>query len=850
MRLRMGGFKGGLALVAALVVMACGGGGGGSASQPSPTLSLTTTSVAFNAYANDAGAPPAQVVYGTIANASTPIYLFVSYTNQALSHVAFSQTGQTTGQLVITPKAPALLGPGTFADTITVRACLDSAGTQNISGSPRTIAVSYQVSPRVTGDRSTLNFLQVVGSPAPGDQTVQLAGTGQGWRATTNQGWIRIRTASGTAPGSLALGVDPTGLAIGSHTGTVTVSTDGSPATFPIAVHLEVQPLSLQTGADTLTFSGVNGAPLPAQLLSIALNSGDIQSWSAVAGAPWITLQKTSGTTPDTLAIGVNPGMGPLASGAHASTVTLSCSVNGTVLTRTVAVQLGLTAPVFSFNPSSLTLGGPNGRDLSPQTLQVGLNTGAGAFAWTASGNQAWIVPGATAGTASGASTPLTVTVNAAALQAGSHSGHLTFSAQVNGDTVTGTLPIAMTLDARRILASDTGIALASMPTLKTLSRTLTLRDNWGQAVAWTAASSQSWLSVTSDGTTPGNLVVTANPEGLAPDTIHYGTITVASPAPGIGQTETIQVGFWVGATDPQPATTVSQVYKSLVLDPIRPLAYVHTGSQDITIYNIYTCAIVGTISGVGGTLGDMTVSLDGSSLFVADNATFKVIPVSLTDRSVGTPWPLASEVPAYLQYARTNGTGLILAGDGTIYRADSGTSFGIAPQGSNRMVAASLLGNEYSLDGRIHSLDHSTLAGEQVRVGPARLPLVEAWNTGDYAFNEDGSHFYMAVGAPYFFYVVDTATLLQVRTLPGSSYPTNLEVARDGRIFGGTRPYGTDVWVYAPDGSPLATYQISYLGPVQRQMKVSGDGLRLVAISAGPYLDIGESLVFTTVAP
>lgn len=58
----------------------------------------------------------------------------------------------------------------------------------------------------------------------------------------------------------------------------------------------------------------------------------------------------------------------------------------------------------------------------------------------------------------------------------------------------------------------------------------------------------------------------------------------------------------------------------------------------------------------------------------------------------------------------------------------------------------------------------------------------------------------------------------------------------------------GNDAWLYSPDAVLLKSFALSYLGVPGGAAKLSGDGLRLVAIAAGAYPSV--SLVFDTTVP
>lgn len=323
---------------------------------------------------------------------------------------------------------------------------------------------------------------------------------------------------------------------------------------------------------------------------------------------------------------------------------------------------------------------------------------------------------------------------------------------------------------------------------------------------------------------------------------------------------QTIQVGLWVGASDPPTATVLDVASSAVITDPVRPYAYVHAGGTSITIYNVFTTQVVATLSSVAARLGAMAVAPDGSRLYAVDRTNFRIVPIDLVTRTVGARFAVGAPVGPALDYARTNGKGLLLAGNGCIYDAATGAvryPVGGCTSTSSYPVSSSLMGNIFSIDSVAHRLDHTAADGGTVLVGPPLFPNVTKSNSKDYAFNADGSRMYLAVGAPYDFYVVDTTvagpSLPQVQVLPGSAYPNNVEVARDGRIFTAITGYGDsarhDAWIFSPDGTLLKAFDLAYYGLGDGSLKVSGDGLRMVSIPEGASLT-PVSIAFHTTAP
>jgi uncharacterized protein (TIGR03437 family) len=87
-----------------------------------------------------------------------------------------------------------------------------------------------------------LQFAWTVGSPPPASQTVTITNSGGGtlsWTAASSAEWLRISPSFGTAPSTLSVAVNPANLAVGTSSGTITISSPGI-ASQAISVTLRV----------------------------------------------------------------------------------------------------------------------------------------------------------------------------------------------------------------------------------------------------------------------------------------------------------------------------------------------------------------------------------------------------------------------------------------------------------------------------------------------------------------------------------------------------------------------------------------------------------------------------------
>jgi hypothetical protein len=834
-----------------LLLAACGGGGGGGGGtdlSSAPGLALSPTSLSFTAVQNGA-LPSTQNVQVTITSPAA-LGIIVGFPTGVTPPVWFDQnssffcTPSLTFCTLVAAISTTSLAPGTY--TTTLRFVIGDTPQHALA--LRDLPISYTITPpAIATIPSSLDFSFITGGTPPAAQPILLTGGTGSWTASANQPWISV-PSSGSG-GLVNIGVNPTGLTPSTYNGTVTFSSGGHTA--PVTVSLTVAAPGIQTSQASLSFSGINGATIASKALAITMSNGAALSWTASTPLPdtWLVLGGTSGMQTDALSVSVNPAL--LASGVYNSSITLQGTSGGSPFNKTVNVTLTLTKATLTPSPVSVTLGGTNGRDFSGVPVQLSLNTGANSFSWNSTASS-FIQRSPSSGSVSATPVSLMLTPNATGLTGGTHSGSVTFATQVNGDTVSVNVPVTFNLESHKLLVDGNGVAFSSMPSLSSLTRTLRVRDNLGLATPWSASSDQTWLTVTSggtaDGTSAADLVLTANPAGLIPNSVNLATVSITSSDTTVENNETIRVGLWVGSTTPTATTTISTAYNEIAADPIRPYAYVAGAGGDIQVYNVYTGLLVTTIPGVATQVGILAISQDGSTLYAVDTSNLTIVPVNLDTYVAGTAWPLSGS-PTYprIVYGRTNGFGFVLAGDGRAYDATSGAVLAPTFFGAVSELAVARNGTLFCAETTCRTLDYTALRGGELSIGDLRSLHATDFpdNCHDVAISNDASRIYLACGAVYHFMVFDGTTLNQISSLPGDAYPNIIEVTADGRVFTGAffGPVANDVWIYDSTGALLATYQIAGL-LLDRQLKVSGDGIRMMTLSDAP------ALTFTTVGP
>lgn len=846
-----------LSVVFFLVLGGCGGDQG-----QGPSLSLDVSSLNFTAAEGDGYTPPSpQSLSAKINNLDRNVYVGVTWSKNALSNVSKS-IGSDTINVSVYPQAPISLGPGDYTDEIVILACADTYCNKHISGSPKRVTVNYTITaatPSINVSQTNFAYDYVYASTnLPQNQTINITGSDIPWTIFADQPWVVLGSSAGSGPSNVSVGVNPEGLAPGTYTSTVTVTENDTNRTITTALTFTITAPVLSLDVANLDFAGINGSTIDPQSANITMNNGDPLTWIATTSADWIVLGAASSTSPSALTIGVDPSITPLASGSYSGTVTVTGTSGGITVSDTLTVSLNLTQAQLSVSSPLVTLGGTYGLDFSNTAITTSLNTGVNTYPWTAVLNSSpnWLLTDKTSDVSVNGDT-IVLDANRAGMVEGVHAGSISITTQVNGDTLTTSVQVNLNLSAHELVPSDVGLAFTSTPTTSLLAATIAVSDTYGFVdTAWSASSDQSWLSVTGSGTTADTLSVTADPAGLATDTVHYAVITLTSSDSSIENSPIIRVALWNGLTDPSSVST-AVAYSQVQTDPVRPYAYVHSGGANITVLNIYTGAVVTTWNSIGSTLGAMAISDDGSYLYVVDTANANVAIVNLDSGLVSKTFNVGTSTPL-LTFVRPAGHPTLIAGDGQTYDSLTGNALGALTSITGRAVATSADGkNLCALNIGIspwsltcHVLGYSSLGAGAVisrsslsRTGSGGgMPTVGS-NGRDVAVNADGSRVYVASGAPYNFTVLRGSDLTYISSWVGTHYPNNVETSPNGNLVGAASSwYGPDdLWVYDQTGTELSrTYQSgSGQSILDRQVRISGDSKRIVVLTDDPILKI-----------
>ena len=404
-------------------------------------------------------APPAgtsvaqgQSLTFTAANATNPDNFPLTY-----NWLFTGGMPNAVGQSVTVPMTVA----GTITSTLQV---LNSVG-MLATGTPPTRAVTVTATlPTLTVSPANVTFTAQAGGAVPGAQSLLVTSSGAqvnlSATASTNSGgnWLTVAPASSATPSTLTITVNQAGLAAGTYSGTVTITSNGvsnSPRTVTVTLTVTTAALPALTVAPTsLTFTAQAGGTAPAaQSLSVTSSGAQVNlsaTASTASGGNWLSVAPASSTTPSTLSVSVNPA--GLAAGTYSGTVIITGAASNSP--RTVAVTLTVTAaalPTLTVAPASLTFAAQAGGTApAAQSLSVtssGAQVNLSATASTVSGGNWLSVAPASSTTPS----TLSVSVNPAGLVAGTYSGTVTI-ASGGASNSPRTVAVTLTVTAGGVL--------------------------------------------------------------------------------------------------------------------------------------------------------------------------------------------------------------------------------------------------------------------------------------------------------------------------------------------------------------------------------------------------------------
>ncbi|HTS28895.1 MAG TPA: hypothetical protein VMH81_23655 [Bryobacteraceae bacterium] len=545
---------------------------------PQVTVSPASVSLAYQIGGTNNSAQQS-VTISTNAISGISYTVVPTVNNNPAGRVWFTVAPSTIGtipangstSLTISYDQTANLPPGTYTGKATLQTPAGTPASQDI---PVTLLVSN--SPLLSLSNSTLNFTYQLAGAAPASQNVTVnstsGATALSLSATTanNSGnWLTV-PATATAGTAFPVAVNPSGLAPGNYSGTITVTASGAAnSPLQITVNLKVTNdpviVYVANGCSTATFSTcpvvfpvqIGQNPQPAQAIRVTSSTGTSLNYTASTqvtscGGNWLVIGgATSGGTDGLFSAAVvttGIAAGTTCSGAisisAANPATGAAAPNSPLL---IPVTLYVSStPQLVVSPSALTfMGQLNGPTAPQQAVTLFSTSSTDSLTYNVSfstaNNSNWLFVSPVTGVAGAAGTGVTVLASPGILSAGTYTGTITITATGPGGATVAdspvTIPVFFEVNAGTISATPTtslnftqvagGQAPASQPvsvsgTPNPINFTVTAAaDNGG-----------TWLSATpTSGTTPGTVQVSASAGNLAVGS-YTGKVTITAATP------------------------------------------------------------------------------------------------------------------------------------------------------------------------------------------------------------------------------------------------------------------------------------------------------------------------------
>src|SRR5580692_3699371 len=402
------------------------------------------------------------------------------------------------------------------------------------------------------------------------------------------------------------------------------------------------------------------------------------------------------------------------------------------------------------------------------------------------------------------------------------------FSITGFSSTIAGTVP------KPKLFLSADGLALSSFPSRNSLTETITVqRTDGGPPAAWSAASDQSWLTVTGGGITEGPLTVEANPSGLQKNKFYAAEVTVSTNGDDFTDQEILHVGFWVGSHDPVAFKITQSTVNGIVANPVEPFVYATDGSGSIYKYNVYSGKLDKTISTSASTLGALEASSDGRLIFAVDTTNNVVLALTSSGKPVGS-YSLTAPIEQNMVYARPYGIPALFVSNNPVFAVSSGKVLATGVPGGAYLAVPPNGQSLFAVDvgvspGTLYRYSFGLEEGQYALSLDKSSFMINpvASNCQDLAVSHNGAHVYPACGAPYEFDVYDGKSLNYTGKHNAIPYPNNIEVDENGRLIGGVNG---EIFVFGPDG-PIGKFPASG-SMLPGGVKVSGDATRIIVAS------------------
>jgi uncharacterized protein (TIGR03437 family) len=562
------------------------------------------------------GILPHQMISVINSNPNSPSRTFRTVVTSSGWLVADPQQLATPANVPITA-IQAGIAAGTYTGTVTF-VPLDG-------GAPTVVPVTLSA----TGDAGTADRLKLsqtaitvnhqIGTTEPPVQFVGVTSTRGyiNYTASTTTTWLKLTSTfnaepsssvTDSAPGAFTVNIDPTGLPLGTHIGSVQVTSDGHAAVqLPVQLTITTAP-ALNAQPSSLEFDETIGNEDSITVTSTGTSTLSFTA-SVPPGSEWVSVSPHTGSTAaggQILTVRINTQ--GLPAGTHTARIFLTAQ-NGTVLTIPVRATVSTAATIgpLLFSPESVTLSAVSGGSNPSQVIEIRPESG-GTQNYTASASSTggWLQVQPFSGTAPGR---ITVAADLAAAPGfGSHNGAVTVTSLATAQQFT--IPVRLDYTGEGIVATPSSVTFVQpregvAPPAQVVQITSAIPSTWR------VTDKPNWVTVTPmQGSTPDTATFFAE-VALIPPGSNTGTVRIAGPR----NTLNVPITIRVSETPPTAPEPIALTYALGSSEPPVRTIPVESGGRSAT----FTVAVT-TESGVpwllatpasGATPGTVRVTID-----------------------------------------------------------------------------------------------------------------------------------------------------------------------------------------------------------------------------------------------
>lgn len=518
--------------------------------QPPPVIVLSETSFNFAAEVGQ-GNPPSQLLEITNGGGQT-----LSWTTaQQSAWLVLTPSSGTAPSNVVVAVNTSGLGAGTYTDTVQVSA----AGATN---SPQEFVVTLEMTvppPLIVLNPDSLYFQGLQDDVNPADQTFDItngaAGTTLNWTATETAPWLDLDMTSGTAPSTVTVSIDNTGLTAGVYTADIEIS-DPTASNDPQFVKVVFEVFSafpvIDPVPDSVYVIGSSGIDPYDRTLMIENDGGGVLSWTITKSEPWLSLSLDTGSavqgSPSSVILSFDRNL--VGFGLNFDTLEIS---SGSAINSPVRVPVTFwkmeVPQSLNANPSQLSFtevecGSYPG--VQPQTIAISTSQPTPTVPWTITFSESWLSVDQMSGYGTAG---VDVSVDVTGLAPGVYMDTLVIASDVSLNPPEE-IPVTLTVQPSPTekvlrLTEDSLLYLFKFTQLGSSFQTLTVYNEDGGCLDFEATSTVPFLTPDPDeATTTNNVEIRADAVGL-PYGRNDGEIIFTAPDAS-NSPVTLPVTVWV----------------------------------------------------------------------------------------------------------------------------------------------------------------------------------------------------------------------------------------------------------------------------------------------------------------